>query len=134
MIENIESKYVCFIDQNSLILGYLRDGRDWITYLKNEFERNTDIGAISPLVVWENAFKCNTLNMCCMFTSKKVLETVGNFDNNVDSSKGIDWSIRCQKLGFKINKIDSSEFPFYCMPVVYELVSKEIIHKYSDKL
>ena len=55
-----------------------------------------------------------------MFTSRKVWEVVGGFDtvfgNKEHGTWGyedVDWSYRCQRLGFKLRGVETNYFPFY---------------------
>ena len=43
----------------------------------------------------------------CALFKKSVFDTVGNMDENLLCGDGYDWLLRAEKLGIKINKIDS---------------------------
>jgi predicted SAM-dependent methyltransferase len=133
-----ESDYYCFLDESAVILGFAQDGKDWLQFMHSDFNLRSNIGAISPLSSWSDELQCQTLDFCCMFTSKKVLGVVGKFDYSLGSSKLIDWSYRCIAAGFDLKEIESGEFPFYYVPegpsniVTRELLSKYDVNKVRD--
>ncbi len=115
-----ESKYLCFIDDDAKILGRFSKDEDWLDFLKRKFNEEPDVGAVSPIHTWFDNLKCYSISVACMFTSKKVWEVVGGFDPVFgDLKKGtwgyedVDWSYRCQKLGFKLKWVETNYFPFY---------------------
>jgi len=91
-----------------------------LDYLHNIFNEEKDVGAVSPIKTWFDPLKTPCVSAACLFTSKKVWEIVGGFDNVFgNKEKGTfgyedtDWSYRCYSLGFKLKGVKGNDFPFF---------------------
>lgn len=117
---NEKAKYICFIDDDSNILGRYNQTTDWLDYLYNRFNELPDVGAVSPIYTWFEELQCNCVSVACMFTSKRVWNIVGGFDpvfgdkeRKTWGYEDTDWSYRCESCGFKLLGVVGNEFPFY---------------------
>jgi len=113
-------KYICFIDDDAIILGRYNQTTDWLDFMYNLFTKEPDIGAISPIYTYFEALQCHCVSVACMFTSKRVWDIVGGFDpvfgNRARETWGYedtDWSYRCESAGFKLRGVEINNFPFY---------------------
>lgn len=128
-----QSKYICFIDDDSRILGRYNQTTDIFDFLYNKFNKDPDVGAVGPIYTWFDPLKSHVLSTACLFTSKKVWEIVGSFDPVFgDFSKGTwgyedtDWSYRVFLRGFKLKGVGISDFPFYHEDTTFKKKSPEI--------
>jgi predicted SAM-dependent methyltransferase len=127
-----KSKYICFIDDDARIIGRYNQTTDWVDYLYNRFHEQPDVGGVSPIFTWFDELKTNALSVACLFTSKKVWEIVGGFDNVFgNKEKGtwgyedVDWSYRAFLRGFKLLGIVGNDFPFYHPDTTFKEKSPE---------
>lgn len=131
-VENSNCNYICFIDDDSLILGRYNQTTDWLDYLYNEFNRIPGTGAFGPVHTWYDELKTYTLSTACLFTSKKVWNIVGGFDSVFgNKEKGTwgfedtDWSYRVTCAGFKVRGIEVDNYPFYHENTTTKFKTKE---------
>ena len=113
-------KYICFIDDDAIILGRYNQTTDWLDFMYNLFTNEPDIGAISPIYTYFEPLQCHCVSVACMFTSKRVWNIVGGFDPVFGSKargtfgyEDTDWSYRCESAGFKLRGVEINNFPFY---------------------
>lgn len=113
-----ESEYICFIDDDALVLGNW--GKSWLTMMYETLVSEKDIGAVSPIYTWFDPLQSYVLSVACLMTSVKVWRQVGGLDpvfgNKAKGTWGYedtDWSYRLQSMGYKIKGVGSENFPFY---------------------
>jgi len=113
-------EYICFIDDDARILGRYNQNTDWLDFLYQKFNSEPDVGAVGPILTWFSLLQSYVLSVSCLFTSRKVLDVVGLFDNNFgNKAKGtwgyedVDWSYRVIQSGFKLKGVEDNYFPFY---------------------
>ena len=117
------SKYICFLDDDVVILGRYNQTTDWLDYLYNRFQTvNTKYpcGAVSPMLTWFEDLQTYCVSIACLFTSKKVWGVVGGLDpvfgNKTLGTWGYedtDWSYRCVSAGFKLSGVVGGDLPIY---------------------
>ena len=118
-IRHKDSKYICFVDDDALILGKWSE-KDWLDIMYEKINEESNIGAVSPIYTWFEPLKSNVLSVACLLISVKIWEQIGGFDpifgNKEKETWGhedSDWSYRLQMAGYKIKGIEHSGFPFY---------------------
>jgi len=114
-----DSEYICFVDDDALILGKWSDD-DWLDIMYKKINEELDIGAVSPIYTWFEPLKSNVLSVACLLTSVKIWEQIGGFDPIFGNKKQGTWghedsdfTYRLQLAGYKIKGVEHDGFPFY---------------------
>jgi len=109
--------YFLFLDSSFAKISN-EENKNWIDNLINKFKDNPNSGAIS-YTSFIPQIKKRTGNVGFLFTSRRVFETIGNFDllfNNL--SKGtsrceiVEWTYRLQHLGYDLIQMYNIKIPF----------------------